>query len=179
MTTTISTKPDTIIPAGTWHADASHSTVEFAVKHMGFATIRGRLLDFDATVVGGDQPEIRGSVRVDSVVTHDENRDGHLKSPDFFDPERYPEATVVATELGEDTLTADVTLHGVTRPVEFGYSISGPNGDPWGNERIGLDLEGEIDRNEFGVSWNAPLPGGGFLVDDTVRLIASFSLIKE
>ena len=175
---TIATTPDVLIPAGTWKADAGHSVVEFRVKHMGFTTIRGEFLDFDATVVGGAEPEIAGAIRVGSVETHDEARDNHIKSPDFFDPERHPEATVVATHIGEGTLTADVTLRGVTKPVEFTYAVYGPSADPWGNERIGLDLSGQINRQDFGVAWNAPLPGGGFLVDDAVKLDASFSLIK-
>jgi polyisoprenoid-binding protein YceI len=175
---TIVTTPDVRVIDGTWNADPSHSTVEFAVKHMGFSTIRGRFLDFDATVEGGDEPALRGAIRTASVVTHDEQRDGHIKAPDFFDVEKYPEVSVVATSIGEERLVADVTVKGVTRPVEFSYSLSEPATDPWGNERIGLDLEGEIDRTDFGLNWNAPLPGGGFLVDNTVSLIASFSLVK-
>ena len=175
---TIVTTPTVRVIEGTWNADPSHSTVEFAVKHMGFSTVRGRFLDFDATVEGGEEPALRGSIRLASVVTHDESRDNHIKAPEFFDVERHPEATVVATSIGEDRLVADVTLKGVTRPVEFSYRLSEPATDPWGNERMGLELEGEIDRTEFGVNWNAPLPGGGFLVDNTVSLIASFSLVK-
>jgi polyisoprenoid-binding protein YceI len=175
---TIATTPDVRVIDGTWNADPSHSTVEFAVKHMGFSTVRGRFLDFDATLKGGDEPALSGAIRVASVSTHDEARDNHIKAPDFFDAERYPEATVVTTSIGEDRLVADVTLKGVTRPVEFSYRLSEPATDPWGNERVGLDLEAQIDRTEFGVNWNAPLPGGGFLVDNTVSLIASFSLVK-
>ena len=175
---TIVTSPAVRVVDGTWNADPSHSTVEFAVKHMGFSTVRGRFLDFDATFEGGERPALRGSIRVASVNSHDEQRDGHIKAADFFDAERYPEATVVATSIGEDRLVADVTLKGVTRPVEFSYRLTGPATDPWGNERIGLELDGEIDRTDFGVDWNAPLPGGGFLVDNTVSLITSFSLVK-
>ena len=105
---TIVTTPAVRVIEGTWNADPTHSTVEFAVKHMGFSTVRGRFLDFDATVEGGEEPALCGSIRLASVVTHDESRDNHIKAPDFFDVERHPEATVVATSIGEDRLVADV-----------------------------------------------------------------------
>src|SRR5919197_4124349 len=167
------------IPTGTWKVDRAHSTVEFAVKHMGIATIKGRFTDFDATLEGGAEPRLVGTIRTGSVHTFDDDRDAHLRSPEFFDSDRYPEARIEAIRLDGDSLLAAVTLKGVTRDIPFTVSIGGPAQDPFGNERIGIDLEGELDRTEFGVDWNAPLPGGGFLVDDTVRLFASLSFIKE
>lgn len=167
------------IPTGTWKLDPAHSTLEFAVKHMLVTTVKGRFADFGATLEGGDEPRLIGTIRTASIDTFNEDRDNHLRSPELFDSERYPEARIEAIRFDGDSLVAAVTLKGVTREIEFATSIAGPAQDPWGNERIGLDLEGGIDRTEFGVSWNAPLPGGGFLVDDTVQLFASLSFVKE
>lgn len=168
-----------VVPSGTWKVDPSHSAVEFAVKHMMIATVRGRFRDFEAVLDGGEEPLLEGTIGVASVDTGDENRDGHLVSPDFFDAERHPQARFVATVVEPERVVGELTLAGVTREVELGARWTGAGTDPWGNERIGLDLEGEIDRTEFGLRWNQPLPTGGFLVDDRVKLLASFSLVKE
>jgi len=172
----------TAVPTGTWSIDPAHSSVEFQVKHLGIATVKGRAPVVRGTIEGGDTPTIEGTVDVTSFTTFDETRDGHLQSPDFFDAERYPELRFESTEVdarGEELLvTGDLTIKGVTKPVELRGTFAGSGVDPWGNERIGLDLEGTIDRTEWGVSWNAPLPGGGFLLPDNVRLAASFSAVK-
>jgi polyisoprenoid-binding protein YceI len=170
---------NTAIPAGTWKIDPSHSRVEFSIRHMGIATIRGSFADFDGVIDGGDEPQISGAIRVASVDTRDEARDGHLQSPDFFDAERHPEITFASTRFEPGKLVGDLTIRGVTREVELVAQVTGAGTDPWGNERLGLELEGEIDRREFGVSWNTPLPTGGLLLGDTVRLTAGFSAVKE
>lgn len=167
------------IPTGTWKLDPTHSTLELAVKHMLVTTVKGRFSEFDATLQGGAEPRLAGTIRTASIDTFNADRDAHLRTPEFFDSDRYPEARIEAIRIDGDTLAAAVTLKGVTREVPFTLSITGPAQDPWGNDRIGLELEGEIDRTEFGVSWNAPLPGGGVLVDDAVRLFASLSFVKE
>jgi polyisoprenoid-binding protein YceI len=169
----------TEIPTGTWKVDPSHSRVEFSIRHMGIASIRGSFADFDAVIDGGEEPRISGAIRVGSVDTRDEARDGHLQSPDFFDAERYPEMTFASTRFGEGTVVGDLTIRGVTREVELAASVTGAGTDPWGNERVGIELEGEINRQDFGVSWNTPLPTGGLLLGDTVRLSAGFSAVKE
>lgn len=170
---------NTAIPAGTWKIDPTHSRVEFSIRHMGIATIRGSFADFDGVIDGGDEPQISGAIRVASVDTRDEARDGHLQSPDFFDAERHPEITFASTRFEPGKLVGDLTIRGVTREVELVAQMTGAGTDPWGNERLGLELEGEIDRREFGVSWNTPLPTGGLLLGDTVRLTAGFSAVKE
>jgi polyisoprenoid-binding protein YceI len=170
---------NTAIPAGTWKIDPIHSRVEFSIRHMGIATIRGSFADFDGVIDGGDEPQISGAIRVASVDTRDEARDGHLQSPDFFDAERHPEITFASTRFEPGKLVGDLTIRGVTREVELVAQMTGAGTDPWGNERLGLELEGEIDRREFGVSWNTPLPTGGLLLGDTVRLTAGFSAVKE
>jgi polyisoprenoid-binding protein YceI len=176
------TTAQTTVPTGVWKADAAHSWVEFGVRHMGFATIRGRVRDFDATVVGGEEPRIEGTLRVASIDTGDAARDGHLQSPDFFDAERHPEVRFVSTAVEADgdelVIRAELTIKGTTEPVELRGRLTGTGVDPWGGERLGIELAGAIDRNRYGVSWNAPLPGGGFLVDDAVQLAASLSAVK-
>jgi polyisoprenoid-binding protein YceI len=169
---------DITIPAGTWTVDPSHSRVEFSIRHMGIASIRGSFADFEAVIDGGDEPHISGAIRVASVDTRDEARDGHLQSPDFFDSERHPEITFASTRFEEDRVVGDLTIRGITREVELAARVTGAGTDPWGNERLGIELEGEIDRHEFGVSWNTPLPTGGLLLGDTVRLSAGFSAVK-
>jgi polyisoprenoid-binding protein YceI len=170
---------DTIIPVGTWTADPSHSVIEFSVRHMAIATVKGYFSGFEAVLEGGDSPSLSGVIRVASVDTRDADRDAHLRSPEFFDADRHPEARLVATSIGPDEVAAELTLRGVTRGIVLAAAFSGPATDPWGNERIGLELDGEIDRNEFGLKWNTALPGGGFLVADTVNLHASFSLVQQ
>ena len=170
---------ETVIPVGTWAADPSHSVVEFAVKHMAIATVKGYFSDFEAVLEGGESPSLSGVIRVASVETRDADRDAHLRSPEFFDAERYPEARLVATSIEADRIVAELTLRSVTREIVFDADFTGSGTDPWGNERVGLEIDGDIDRNEFGLEWNAPLPGGGFLVADTVRLHASFSFVRQ
>jgi polyisoprenoid-binding protein YceI len=179
------TPPDNatrILPAGTWNIDPAHSTVEFAIRHLDTATIKGRATEVAGTITGGVAPRIEGTVPVTSVTTFDETRDEHLLSPDFFDAPLYPElrfvSTAIATDGDELVVDGELTIKGVTRPVSLTGALRGPATDPWGNERIGIDLAGTIDRNEFGVSWNAPLPDGGFLLPDRVDLSASFSAVK-
>jgi polyisoprenoid-binding protein YceI len=168
----------TQIPAGTYVSDPSHSTVEFAARHMGISTVRGRFTKFEATLEGGSEPRIRGTIDMTSATTFDESRDVHLGSPEFFDTERYPQATFEG-RLEDGRLVGELTLKGVTKPIEFRAGVSGPNTDPWGNERVGVDLEGELNRHDFGVSWNAPLPGGEFMLGDNVQLMASLSFVKQ
>jgi polyisoprenoid-binding protein YceI len=174
-----------VIPAGRYAADPSHSSVEFTVRHMGLATIRGRAASVSATLdATADTPVLEGTIDATSLTTHDEQRDGHLSSPEFFDTGRYPQMGFRSTGLeaaGDGTLTlaGELTIKGVTKPVELRATVTGAGQDPWGNERVGLDVEGVINRHDFGVSWNAPLPAGGLLLADEVRLFGSFSFVKQ
>jgi polyisoprenoid-binding protein YceI len=172
----------TVIPAGTWTIDPVWSTLEFEVRKLGLVTIKGRVPGFTGTVTGGDAPSIEGSVDATSITTFAAQRDAHLQSPEFFDTERYPElrfesATVEANGNGL-AVKGDLTIRGVTQPVELRGSFVGPANDPWGNERIGLELEGTVDRTQFGLTWNAPLPGGDFLLPNDVILKAYFAAVK-
>lgn len=170
------------IPAGTWAIDPVWSSLEFEVGKLGLTRIKGRVPGFDGTIVGGNAAVIEGAVDATSITTFDEQRDGHLQSPDFFDTARHPELRFASTSVtGEgDALVVegDLTIKGVTRPVELRGRFVGAAQDPYGNERIGVELEGVVDRTDFGLTWNAPLPGGGFLLPDDVTLRASFAAVK-
>lgn len=173
---------DVLIPAGTWKVDPAHSRVEFSILHMGLVDIRGRAPAFEATITGGDEPHIEGIVETSSLSTDDEQRDGHLASPEFFDAERYPQLRFASTNVraeGDALIVAgELTIKGITRPAELRGLVTGSGTDPYGNERIGLELSGTVDREEFGLRWNAPLPGGGFVLPNEATLSATFSAVK-
>jgi polyisoprenoid-binding protein YceI len=172
----------TVIPSGTWSIDPAHSTVEFQIKHLGLATVKGRAPVVSGSIEGGDQPAVRGVVDVTSLTTFEATRDEHLQSPDFFDAARYPELTFESTSVRQqgDELVVDgvLTIKGAAKPVTLRGTFAGTETDPWGNERVGLDLSATIDRTAWGLTWNAPLPGGGFLLPNSVTLAASFSAVK-
>ena len=135
----------------------------------------------DAT---GDSPVLEGTIDAAGLTTYDEQRDGHLASPDFFDSARFPTISFHSSEFdpqadGSFRLAGELTMKGVTKPIDLQATVTGSGQDPWGNERVGLDISGILRRSEYGVSWNAPLPGGGLLLDDRVQLEASFSFVKQ
>jgi polyisoprenoid-binding protein YceI len=170
-------------PAGTWAADPVHSNVSFEVGYSGVNTFRGSFNDFQATLSGGDSPTLEGSAKVASVDVKDEQLNGHLQTPDFFDAERNPEISFKATELhrSEDGTVegkGELTIKGVTSPVQLTGKISEPATDPFGRERIGLALETGIDRTQYGVSWNAPNQSGGDYLANDVKLIAELAFVK-
>ena len=169
----------TTIPAGTYAADPAHSSIEFTIAHMGISTIRGSVLKFEASLEGGDEPTVSGTIDTGSVDTHDEQRDGHIKGAEFFDVENFPTASFSGRLVEPHKVAGELTLRGVTRPIEMTASITGPAVDPWGNDRVGIDLEGTVNRHDFGVSWNLDLPNGGKLLEDDVTLIASLSFVKQ
>ena len=172
----------TVIPDGTWSIDPSWSSLEFEVRKLGLVTIKGRVPGFSGTAQGGESASLEGVVDATSITTFYANRDAHIQSPDFFDTSRYPElrftSTSVETDSGEVVVKGDLTIKGITKPVELRGELSGPANDPWGNERIGLELSGTVDRTDFGLEWNAPLPGGGFLLPSDVALKAYFAATR-
>jgi polyisoprenoid-binding protein YceI len=178
----VADRPATKIPPGTWSIDPVWSALEFEVKKIGLINVKGRVLGFTGTIRGGEHPSIEGTVDVSSITTFDETRDGHVQSPDFFDVGRYPElrfdSMSVETDGDELVVQGDLTIKGVTKPVQLRGSFLGTGTDPMGNERIALELSGAIDRTDFGLKWNAPLPSGGFLVPNEVVLKASFAAVK-
>jgi polyisoprenoid-binding protein YceI len=180
---TATTQP---IATGTWTIDTIHSHVGFAVKHMVVSTFRGRFEDYSGSLSAGEDgtPRLQGSVEVDSIVVKDENLAGHLKAPDFFDSANHPRIDFVSEDLhlGEDgtlEVEGDLTIKGHTHRVTARGSVSGPHVDIAGNDKLGVELEAVIDRREFGLEWNAPLPKGGFALDNDVKLQVSLELAKE
>ena len=157
---------------GTWNADPVHSNVSFEVAYAGTNTFRGSFRDFNATLADGS---LEGAAKVSSIDVKDEQLNGHLQTPDFFDAERFPEITFRATDLD----SGELTIKGVTKPVELTATVSDPNVDPFGRERVGVKLETTVDRNEYGVSWNAPNQGGGNYLGDDVKLIAELAFVKQ
>ena len=172
---TIVEQQQTAVPAGTWQADPVHSSVGFAVKYLGVATFSGELKGFEASLVDG---ELAGKAQVASIEVKDENLYAHLQAPDFFDVERFPELTFSGRDAGDGRFQGELTIKGVTKPVTLEGVVTGPVTDPYGNERYGLALAAVVDRTDFGLDWNAPLPGGGFALANDVTLKAELSLIK-
>jgi len=169
-------------PAGSWSADPVHSHVSFEVAYAGTNTFRGGFREYAVTLQDG---ALEGSAQVASVDVKDEQLSGHLQSPDFFDAERYPEISFRADELkltdgGTVAGPGELTIKGVTKPVELqGRLASAPSVDPFGRERLGLTLETAIDRNEFGVAWNAPNQSGGNYLGDEVTLKADLTFVRQ
>ncbi len=174
----------TALPVGTWKLDPTHSSAQFAVKHMVVATFRGHFDEIDATLTvgaGGDA-KLVGVVKAESIVVKDENLKGHLSAPDFFDIERYTEIRFESSDIrrtGDDlVLDGQLTIKDQTHPVEARGTISGPAVTLGDVEKLGITLETVIDRTQFGLTWNAPLPKGGFAVENDVKLTVELELAK-
>ena len=183
-TTTTTTTP----ALTTWSIDPAHSHVEFAVKHLMIATVKGRFGVVQGTARTDDSDPSRGGVEVeidaDSIDTRQAQRDAHLKSADFFDVEKFPKLTFKSTRIhdvsGDDfKLTGDLTIHGVTRPVTLDVTSEGRGKDPWGGDRAGFSATGKIKRSEFGLTWNQVLETGGFAVGDDIKISLDVELVKQ
>ena len=173
------------LTAGTWNVDPGHSSVEFRVKHMGLATVKGLFSDFEGSLTVADDGQVsaQGSVKTASVDTRSSQRDEHLRSGDFFDSESHPEMSFRSTAIeavDEDTyrITGELTIRGVTREVVLHAVTQGTDVDPWGNTRVGLEVTGEIERAEFGLTWNQALESGSVLVGKKVTLQLELSAVR-
>ena len=182
----MSTSTTTTIPTGTWNVDPKHSQVGFAVKHMGIATVRGEFHDFQGAVTVDDDANATasGTVQATSVDTGEDQRDDHLRSPDFFDVASYPELKFESSSIepiADDTyrITGDLTIHGVTNPVELEAIVDGTDTDPYGNERVGLEIVGQISRGDYEMKFNQALGSGNMLVADKVKLALDISAVKQ
>ena len=171
------TTAPTPIPTGVWEIDPSHSNVEFVARHL-LSRVRGRFTGFGGAITIAE-PLSRSSVGVTidaaSVDTHNADRDAHLRSPDFLDVERYPEISFRSTSVAEDgdgryRLDGDLTIRGVTRPVTLELAYLGWSDDPWGGKRAGFSATTEIDRHDFGATWNLAVETGGVVVGRKVRI---------
>ena len=185
VSTTVTTS--TPIPTGSWNLDPAHSKVGFAVKHLGIATVRGEFTQFTGTLEIGPSladSKAYGTVKAASVDTNEPQRDDHLRSPDFFDAERYPEIAFESTRiraLDDETfeITGNLTMHGVIGEIVLRAEVQGTELDPWGNERVGLELSGELSRGDYGMKFNQALGSGNVLVSDRVKLAVDVAAVKQ
>ena len=176
----------TVPDAGTYEIDPSHSAVEFVVRHLGLAKVRGRFNEFEGTIVIGTDP--LGS-RVDAVVnaatidTRDQKRDEHLRSADFLDVEHHPRLEFHSTGVRQKgpgfQVEGDLTIRGTARPVTLDLEVEGVATDPWGGTRAGFSATTEVDREQFGLTWNQALESGGWLVGKRVRIELSCEAVKK
>jgi polyisoprenoid-binding protein YceI len=170
--------------AGSWKIDPAHSGVEFVVTHLMISKVRGRFSDISGSVTTDGTPEgsrIEAEIGAASITTNDAGRDTHLRSADFFDVEKYPKIRFVSIEVkstGSDefVVTGDLTIRGVTRPVDMKVTSEGLTRDPWGNDRAGFSGTLKIDRREFGLTWNQALEAGGVMVSNEVKLTIDVEL---
>jgi polyisoprenoid-binding protein YceI len=179
----ITTEPVRAIPTGTWSLDPIHSTIGFEVDYLS-GTFRGQFREADARLVAAEgTPVLTGSAKVASVDVKDENLNAHLQSPDFFDAERYPELTFESSEIEVDgsaiTIRGGIRIKGVEKPIEVTGTFSEPIADYTEKERLGLQLQTTVDRTNFGVDWNAPLPSGAPALANEVRIAAELFLVRE
>jgi polyisoprenoid-binding protein YceI len=167
------------IPTGTWQADVVHSSVAFEVPYMGISTFSGSVKSFQVTLADGT---LTGSAQIASLVTKDENLQGALLSPEFFDAERHPTVSFSGTATrsadAQVEFDGEITIKGIAQPATLTGTLTGPVADPYGNDRCGLCLTTTIDRTKFGIKWNAPMPDGSQALADEVTLEADLSLVK-
>ena len=173
--------------AGSYALDPSHSQVGFAVRHVMVSKTRGRFSDFAGTVEIGENPlesSVAVTIQTASVDTRDEQRDGHLRSGDFFDTEAWPTMTYQSRSVrqvgeGRYIVDGDLTIKGVTKPIPLELNFEGGAADPWGGVRIGFSAKAEIDREAFGLTWNQALETGGVLVGKKVSIEIEAEAVKQ
>ena len=182
---TVVTLPEGLTP-GVWTLDMSHSEVGFSVRHAGISKVRGRFNEASAEAHVGDSladSSLHASIKTASFDSGDANRDAHVRGADFFDVEQYPDMTFRATGIrgdGEDyVLTGDLTIRGITKPVDLEVEFTGVAVDPFGATRAGFSAEADISRKEFGLTWNAALEAGGLLVSDKVKISVEAAMVKQ
>jgi len=177
-----------VTAAATWNLDPAHSVAEFKVKHMMISNVRGQFSGISGKMTLDENDlansAVEATIDVNSISTGDANRDGHLKTGDFFEAEKYPSMTFRSTDVrrkgdGELAVTGDLTIRGVTRPVVF--QVEGPTPaakDPWGNTRVGLSATTKINRKDFGLVYNAALETGGILIGEEVTITLDVQFVK-
>jgi polyisoprenoid-binding protein YceI len=182
----MSTTTSTPVSAGTWNVDPVHSQVGFSVKHMGIANVRGLFREFAGKLELGDDistAKISGVVKAASIDTGEPQRDGHLRSPDFFDADNNPDIAFESTRIepvDEETfrVVGDLTMHGETHEVTLEAVIDGTETDPQGNDRLGLEVVGQLSRGDWGMKFNMALGSGNMMVSDKVKLALDVSAVR-
>ena len=170
------------LTTGTWTIDPTHSEVGFVARHLMVTKVRGSFADVTGSVEVADelsQSVANVTIATASVTTGTADRDGHLRSSDFFDVESFPEMTFRSTAFDGDTLAGDLTIKGVTKPVTLDVEFNGVATDPWGNEKAAFEAEGELNRTDWGLTWNANLEKGGVLVSEKIKLVLDVQLAKQ
>jgi len=180
--------PDLTALTGDYTIDTAHSTIGFTVRHAMVTNVKGKFLDFSGSLHldGGDPSASTASidVKMESIDTGSADRDGHLKSADFFKTDEFPTMTFRSTSaeaLGDEDyrITGDLTILGTTKPLTIDLEFNGAAKDPFGNERVGFEGKAEIKRSEWGLTWNAALETGGVLISDKIKLNFDISAIKN
>lgn len=169
------------IPAGTWNVDPLHSELSFTARHLMVSKVRGRFTDFNGVVTVGERLEdshVEAVAQAASIDTNSTDRDAHLRSGDFLDVSAYPQVRFVSTRVTPERLEGELTIRDTTRPVSFDLSFAGVRTDPFGNTKAGFEAETDVNRTEWGLTWNAALEGGGVLVSEKVKLSLDIQLVK-
>jgi len=171
---------------GTWTVDPTHSTIGFTARHLMITKVRGTFTDFDGVVTVADEPlesSVVANVRLASVATGNADRDAHLRTADFFDTDTNAEMTLRSTSIREDggdyVLVGDLTIAGQTHPVEFALDFDGVTVDPFGNTKAGFEASTEINRSDWGLSFNMALETGGVLVSEKIRIDLDIQLVRS
>jgi polyisoprenoid-binding protein YceI len=170
-----------------WNIDKSHSEVGFAVRHMMISTVRGKFTRYDADIqvdpANMEAAKVTARIEAASIDTNEEKRDGHLRSPDFLDAEKYPTLTFTSTEIkrsGDDLeVIGNLKVKDQEHAVTLKGEVTGPSKDPWGNQRLGFSLSGVLDREQWGLTWNQALETGGVLVAKKVKILVEAQLIQS
>ena len=168
---------DTAVSTGTWTLDPTHTEIGFTVRHL-MSKVRGKFDTFEGTVVTSDDvtaSSVNVSVDLSSINTGTADRDAHLRSADFFEVDSYPSMTFTSTGVTQSSddefvLKGDLTIKGVTKPIELEVEFLGEGGDPWGGTRVGVEAKGEISRKEFGIDFNIPVSGDKVMIGDKIKL---------
>lgn len=164
-----------------WNLDPTHSEITFKVRHMMISNVKGNFNNFTTTVETEDDTfknaTVKATLQTDSVDTNNADRDTHLKSAEFFNAEAHPEITFESDSLNSG-ITGNLTINGVTKPVQLDVDFGGINVDPWGQTKAGFSFEGKISRKDFGLNWNAALETGGVMVSDEVKIAGELQFVK-
>jgi polyisoprenoid-binding protein YceI len=168
----------------TYKVDPAHSSIGFSIDHMVIDTVHGRFRQFDGSITvdpdnGNALKQAAATIQAGSIDTDVERRDTHLRSPDFFDAEKYPTITFEATAIDGQTLTGKFTMHGVTKEISMPFKIKGPVKDPMGNTHLSLEANTKINRKDYGLTWNKALEAGGLMVGEDVTIQINGSFVKQ
>ena len=165
-----------------WILDPTHSEITFKVKHMMISNVKGSFRTFTAEIDSEDEffanAKTTATIQTDSVFTNNTDRDNHLKSAEFFNAEVHPTITFESQALN-NSIVGNLTINGITKPVNLDVDFGGINVDPWGNTKAGFSFEGKISRKDFGLNWNAALEAGGVMVSEEVKIAGELQFVKQ